>query len=61
MSGLEGDLLNWPFVMVTFLHKLQALGIVFKKIRVVRLEFLQYERKIKGNTEIIEQCHRKMC
>lgn len=45
MGGLQGDLMTWPFVMVTFLHKIQALGNVFKEIRVLRLEFLQCESR----------------
>lgn len=45
MGGLQGDLMNWPFVMVTSLHKIQALGNVFKEIGVLRLEFLQWESR----------------
>lgn len=45
MGGLQEDLMNWPFVMVMFLHKIQALGKVFKKTRVPRLEFFQCESR----------------
>lgn len=45
MGGLHGDLMHWPFVMVVFLHKIQALGKVFKEIRVPRLQFLECESR----------------
>lgn len=40
-GGPQGDLMNWPFVVVMLL----ALGKVFKEIGVLRLELLQCESR----------------